>query len=1045
MLKFLKMFGVLMFLSSTWTGTVYATPVGISMISMSSNATSQDGNCTGVVKDATGETIIGASVLVKGTTNGTITGMDGDFSLKNVKKGDQIIVSFVGYQEQVVKWDGQTMSITLKEDSKMLDEVVVVGYGTTSKRKTTSAVSQVKADELSKVPSPNITQSLAGRAPGLIVTQSGGGVDAKSSISIRGGGTPLFVIDNVICEERDFQNLNPEDIDQMSILKDASATAIYGARAANGIIMVTTKRGTTGKLNVDYNFNYTLSQPADLPQKVDSYTAATYVNRGLEYDGRQPQYTADDLRMYKDGTDPLGHPNTNWQNVTMRNFAPEMRHNLTITGGSENLKVYTGLGYYNQESIYRTNANNMQRYNLRTNIEADLKSIGLKVITGISAYVVNFRDPATASGRGYFNVWSHIQNNTPFTPAYNPFGQIYSGTADNPLLDISNEGGYYRDNKSSVRANMNLEWTVPGVQGLTVKAIGSYGIANDRNKSWNKTAPSYDWDGKQSTPGQPNLTKNTYYHRNFNTQLLADYTRTFAEKHTVGATFGIEASGNDYDNSSLTRKSYVLDVDQIGAGPVSNMENSSSEGVGHRRAAFIGRVKYDYSAKYMAEANIRYDGSDFFPSGNRWGAFFSGSLAWAISEENFWKNLGIDKVFDQFKIRSSYGEIGQDFLDLNGDGSADRYAYMSSYNLNQRGAYLGGEWSPSFSEGALVSPDMTWYTTKDFNVGLDFASLNSRLSGSIDYFAKVTTGYLATPSKAGYTSPLGKDLPVVKSNGESIRRGFEFVVQWKDKIGDLSYGISSNMTYFDNRWNVNPNEAEIDVKNPYKRGTQVSAYTNNYYESLGYYTNYEDVLNSVKRNTSTNLMAGDLKYYDFNGDGKIDGDDQTRKGDGTSPRANYGISIDLGYKGWFFNMLWQGASNYNIYTDAKRQVGNSSVIPVVYDFQTDLWAPDHTNSLFPRQHATPGYNGSNNYVGSDFWLIDAHYLRLKNLAFGYDFKYNLLKNITWMTKCSLSLAGMNLLTFSPAKKYGFDPESGAGSGYTYPMSRVYTVSLNIGF
>lgn len=822
----------------------------------------QNGTCTGIVTDQNGETVIGASVVVKGTTNGTISGLDGDFSIPSVKKGDVIIITYVGYVSQEIVWDGKPMKVILKEDSKTLDEVVVVGYGTTSKRKTTSAVSQVKADDIAKVPVPNITQSLAGRAPGLIVTQSGGGVNAKASISIRGGGTPLYVIDNIICEERDFQNLNPEDIDQMSILKDASATAVYGARAANGIVMVTTKTGKTGKLNVDYSFNYTLSQPADLQDKVDSYTAANYVNRGLEYDGRAPQYTLEDLELFRNGKDPQGHANVDWQDITMRNFAPEMRHNLTLTGGSETMKIYTGLGYYNQESIYRTNSNNMQRYNFRTNMEATLKNIGLKVAAGVDAYIVDLNEPATASGRGYYTTWSHIQNKRPWEPAYNQFGQIYSGTTDNALVDISNEGGYYKESKSSVRGNLNLEWAVPWIEGLTLKALGSYTIANDRNKSWNKSAQTYDWEGNPATANKPSLSKETYYHRNFNTQFFADYARTFNNVHTIGATFGMEASGQDYDNSGLSRKEYIFDVDQIGSGPVETMENWSGEGVGYRRAALIGRLKYDYAAKYMAEANIRYDGSDYFPSGKRWGAFFSGSVAWAASEEKFWSDWGLKKIFDQFKLRASYGEIGQDFLDLNGDYVADRFAYVSSYTLYTRGAFLGEKWYPSFSEGALISPDMTWYTTKDFNLGIDFSSLNSRLSGSLDYFAKVTTGYLATPSNVGYTSPLGKTLPVVKSNGESIRRGFEFVLQWKDHIGDFNYGVSANMTYYDDRWNVNPNEAETGVKNPYKRGTQVGAYTGIYYKNLGYYTDYLDILNNPKRNGSTNLMAGDLKYYE---------------------------------------------------------------------------------------------------------------------------------------------------------------------------------------
>jgi len=1036
MLKHFKSIALMMCLLGSPVSVIYATQAH-GENDFRAAAQQQNKPCTGVVRDAMGDPIIGASVAVKGTTNGAITNIDGEFTLNNVKSGATITVSFVGYTPVEVAWNGTPLDVTLHEDAALVDEVVVIGYGTTSKRKTTAAVAQVKAEDIAKVPVPNITQSLAGRAPGLIVQQSGGGINTTASISIRGGGTPLYVIDDIICEQRDFNNLNTEDIAQMTVLKDASATAIYGARAANGIIMVTTKRGQAGKINIDYNFNYTMSTPAYLADKVDSYTAATYVNRGLAYDGRSAQYTDEDLQLYQNGTDPYGHPNTDWQDVTMRSFAPEYRHNLAFSGGTETMKVYTGLGYYNQESIYRTNSNNMQRYNLRTKIEANFRKIGLRVVTGVDAYIVDTDAPATTSGNGNYYIWSHIQNKRPMEAAYNPNGQIYSGTTDNPLLDISDDGGYVKSRNSSVRANLTLEWSVPWVEGLKLKALGSYAIANDRSKSWLKTAASYDWEGNPATAGKPSLSKSTSFNRYFNTQFLADYARTFNNVHTIGATFGIEASGNDYDNLSASRSDFIFDVDQLNSGPDDTMENSSSEGVGVRRAALIGRIKYDYAARYMAEFNVRHDGSDNFPKGKRWGTFFSGSLAWTPSEEAFWKNWNLDKVFNWFKVRASYGEIGND--------NVSRYSYLTSYSLNQRGAYLGGQWYAGFSEGALVSPDISWYTTKDFNVGFDFATLNERLTGSVDYFAKVTTGYLASPSNVGYTSPLGLSLPTVKSDGESIRRGVEFLLAWEDKVGDFKYGVSANLTYYDSRWNINPNEAETTLKNPYMRTTQVGRYYGYLYKNLGYYTDYEDVMNSPKRNSSTNLMAGDIKYYDFNGDGKIDGNDQILSGSGSSPAANYGINFDASYKGWAFNMLWQGATNYNVYVESILQGGNSNYLPVIYEFQTDIWAPDNTNALYPRQHASAGYNGSNNFVSSDFWLLDAHYVRLKNLSIGYDFKYKLLKNVNWMSKCVLSLSGYNLLTFSPCKDYGFDPESGAGTGYSYPISRVYSVSLNIGF
>lgn len=991
----------------------------------------------GTIVDLLGEPLIGVSILVEGSTAGTITDIDGNFSL-NANKGATLVISYIGYLTQKVKVGDGPLKITMKEDTQQLDEVVVVGYGTTSKRKTTSAISSVKSEDILKAPTANVTQSLAGRAPGLIVTTSGGGLGSTSSISIRGGGTPLYVIDDIISEERDFQNLNPDDIDQMTILKDASATAVYGARAANGIIMVVTKQGQAGKMNVDYSFNYNLSQPSYLPKKLGSYEAANYVNLSRTYDGGSPTYSDEVLQKYKDGSDPYVYPNTDWQDLCLRNFAPEQRHNLSVSGGNETVKVYTGLGYYDQESIYRTNSNNMQRYNLRTNIVANFKEIGLKVTTGVEGYIWNLSEPYTHQGSGYYTTWSHIQNKRPMEVAYNEYGQIFSGTNDSPLIDISDDGGYFKQERSSVKANLGLEWQVPKVAGLKLKALGSYTIANDRNKSWQKTPYAYDLEGNPNTPGKPNLSKNTYYHRNFTTQFFADYNQTYNSVHTVGATFGIEASGSDYDNSSLSRQEFLLDVDQMNAGPVSSAKNGSSEGTSYRRAALIARLKYDYAAKYVAEVSMRYDGSDLFPKGNRWGTFFSGSLGWVISEEAFWETLRDKHIFDQFKIRGSYGEIGL-------DNNVSRYEYLPSYSLSERGGYIGGAFVPGFSEGGLVATDITWYTSKNMNIGFDFGSLNNRLSGSVDYFRMTTTGYLASPSNVGYTAPLGKDLPKVKSNGEQIRQGFEFVLQWKDQIGDLKYGVSANFTWYDQRWNINPNEAETSTKNPYTRNTQVGRYWGTGYTDAGYYKDFNDVMNSPKRQSSTNLVAGDLKYVDFNGDGIIDGNDQTRIGTGSSPSGNFGINVDLDYKGWFMNMLWQGATTYDIAMGDMLKGGNSQYLPIIYEFQEDFWMPDSRDSRYPRLHSSAGYNGSNNYVSSTFWLVDAKYIRLKNLSVGYDFKHKLLKKVGWMTKCRLSLAGYNLLTFSPAKKYGMDPEIGDGSLYTYPISRIYSISLNVGF
>lgn len=993
---------------------------------------------SGKVSDEFGEPIIGASVKIKGSSTGTISNLDGEFTI-NAARGNTLEISFIGYKTQeVLVSKNRDYRITLEEDTKALDEVIVIGYGTTSKRKTTAAIASVNAEDITKAPTANITQSLAGRAPGLLINTSGGGLNNFSSISIRGGADPLFVIDDVISEKRDFQNLNAEDIDQITILKDAASTAVYGARAADGIVMVVTKQGKTGKMSINYNFSHNWSQPANMPKKVNAYDAAYYLNMSKTNDGLSPNYTGDELELFRNGTDPQNYANTDWQKVCLNNFAPEMQHNLTFTGGSEKVKAYTSLGIYDQQALYKFDTNNYKRYNFRNNIVMDFKEIGVKVISSLEAYMSDLNMPNSNSGNSYYHTWGHIQNKSPFEKAYNKNGQIYD-VADNPLLEISPEAGYTKSEIFSAIANLSLEWTVPYVPGLRLKALGNYRINNDKTKSWQKSPVAYNWDGtEKTTPANPSLTKSFWNWSAYTVQAFANYDRTFNKVHTLSATAGIEAYKSFQEDSWLSREQYLLDVDQINPGPVSSAKNGSTERE-LARAGVVARLKYDYASKYVGEFSMRYDGSDNFPRGNRWGTFYAGSLAWVVSEEDFWKPLKDQHIFDQFKVRGSYGEIGSDNI--------GRYSYLQSYSLSDRGYLLNGSWYPGFSEGALVSKDITWFTTRDFNIGFDFGSLNNRLSGSVDYFRKSTKGYLTSPSAVGYTAPLGLDLPKVKSDGEFIRQGAEFILQWKEKRGDFEYTVSGNFTYFDQYWNINPNEAETDTKNPYKRNTQAKGYWGIGYNTEGFYKDQADIMNSPKRPSSVNLGAGDLKYADFNGDGIIDGADQHRIGKNGSPRGQYGFNVDLNYKGWFMSMLWQGATSADLYMGNMIQ-GNgaaSGYLPVIYDFQTDVWTPDNTDARYPRLRSTSGYNGSNNYGSSDFWLVNTGYLRLKTLSIGYDFKNRLLKKTAWLTKCNVSLNGYNLLTFSGATKFDIDPEVGDGNLYTYPVSRVYAVSVSLGF
>lgn len=465
-------------------------------------------NISGTVLDEAGDPIIGASVKVRDANIGAITDLDGKFELE-VPSKSIIEISFIGYRTKtVVIGKEKNLRIYLEEDTKALDEVIVVGYGTTSKRKTTAAIASVNAGDIAKVPTANITKSLAGRAPGLMVNTSGGGINNYSSISIRGGKTPLFVIDDVICEERDFQNLNPEDVEQMSILKDAASTAVYGARAANGIIMVVTKQGKAGKMSINYNFNYNLSQPTTMPDKLNSYDAAYYLNQGLLNDGMKERFNSDEMELFANGSDPHHYPNVDWQKLAMNKFAPEQRHTLTVTGGSEKVKAYTSFSYFDQQSIYKNNTNNLQRYNYRTNIIADFKEAGVKVTSGIEGYLTKSRSPLSTTGGSYSSVWSHIQGKLPWENAYNQYGQL-NNIPDNPLAEISPEAGYSKGDIATIKANLGLEWTVPWVAGLRLKALGNYRLTADRQKDWKKSPLLYDWDGNPNTPSKPSLEK--YY------------------------------------------------------------------------------------------------------------------------------------------------------------------------------------------------------------------------------------------------------------------------------------------------------------------------------------------------------------------------------------------------------------------------------------------------------------------------------------------------------------------------------------------------------
>lgn len=1004
---------------------------------------------TGIVSDEQGMPIIGANIRVKGTTVGTITDLDGKFALDVNSDVSILEISYIGYKTQNVSFKGKTdIAVVLKEDSEILDEVVVVGYGSTTKRAMVASVSSVKTEEIGDLPVSNITQGMAGRAAGLIVQGAGGGIDKTPTISIRGGGTPLVVIDGVIRNYDDFVLLSPDDIEALSVLKDASATAVYGSRAADGIIQVTTKKGKEGKPRIDYSFNYSIAQPANWAEPLDSWTRAEYANIAKRNDGLPDAFSEDRIQKMKDGSDPIQNNNTNWRDLVLREFAPQSKHQVTMTGGTDINNYYMSLGHINQGSLYENNSYNMQRTNFRLSQSSLIKTIGLKVTTTLDGYIKKTTHPYTSTSDGPYYVFSHIQNKSPLIPGVNKYGLPYN-VNDNPVAEIADDAGYNNEDRKLINGNLQFEWAVPWVDGLKLRAAGNYRYAMVANKKWRKDSAKYNYDSEEPIySAKPLFYNSTNYGHTYTLQFFANYDKTFG-KHSISLLGGYEATYGFASTYWVQRENYDFPIDQINPGPESSQKNGGSEGE-NGRAGFIGQIKYNYNNKYFVEGSIRYDGSDNFPKNRRWGAFYSGSVGWSIADEAFMEDLVEKDVFNQLKLRASYGQVGLDNWGSDTDVfHIGRFEYMSSYNLNNQAWVLNGAYVPGFSEGDIPSSDISWFTTDQFDMGIDFSSLKNRLYGSIDYFYYKTKGFLYAPNQidVGYTAPLGMSLPRVSTNGEHRRAGFDFTLGWRDNIGKFSYDISANFTKFDQLWANNPSESVSDLMNPYKRATQQTGYYGNLYECLGFYKDAQDVYNSVKRLGSYDLTAGDLKYSDFNGDGKIDGSDMVRTGKSSFPRGNYGINIKLQYEGFFLSALFQGATRFDMYLTGTAQMngGQAGELPVIYDYHTDFWTPDNTDAKYPRLMSSAGLNGNNNYVSSSFWLINGAYLRMKDFSFGYDFKHSLLKDVNWLSKASLAISGQNLFTISEATKYGLDPENASVEHYGYPNERIFAVSLNLGF
>lgn len=1003
----------------------------------------EDQSVTGMVTDEKGVPLPGVNVQIKGTTTGTTTDTDGKYSIKVPGENNVLVFSFLGFQKQEIPINGKTtINVVLKEKVSDLNEVVVVGYGTMKKSDLTGSVTTVKGDELAKSRTASLTGAVAGRLPGIITKQTSGepGQD-RTSISIRGFGSPLIIVDGV---ERDFNDLDPEEVESVTVLKDASA-AIYGARAGNGVILVTTKRGDNSKSQLNVNSTYTLQGLTKFPSAVNSGQYAELMNEMNVNDGKSPIYTPDEIQKYYDGSDPLNYPNTDWWHLSMNDWSPQQQTEASFRGGSDKVKYFTLLGFLNEQGMYKSGDNKYKRYNVRTNLDASLAK-GLTGSVDLSMIVGDIKRPI----RPVNNIWQDFYGSLPTFLGVLPDQSkvAYGGTSTvSPIAGTTFDlGGYGARNNNNTNINASINYDIPSIKGLSVKAFGSYLKQSYEYKNWQKNYHVYQYDAASDTYTDKGSSFTTQLgqgyvvNSSFTTQLSASFKRTFSQKHNIDALLLYERIDEKGHNFDAFGKNYITDaIDYLFAagGEGQTVGGFATE---DGRISYVGRLNYNFASKYFFQSTLRYDGSPRFYKSNRWGLFPSVSAAWRLSEEGFLKN----KVswLDDLKLRTSYSKMGYD--------ATGNFQYLSGYALTTgdvgpnipAGYVVGGVPLQGIHSTGLANPDITWENMKIYNVGLDFNLLNSLVYGELDAFYRERTGMLATRSQS-LPVTFGASLPAENLNSQN-NRGFELQLGQRHKIGNLNYDISGNISWSRAKWEhyeeplyTDPDDIRINKRSG-NWADRIFAY-----KSDGLFTSQEEIDNlkfDQDQKGNKTLAPGDIKYVDINHDGKLDWRDQVQIGRSIIPELMFGLNLSANYKGFDFVMLWQGAGKYDVMISPNiMPATDNTPYTLVYN---NRWTTknNNANSLLPRVSAQGNVN---NFKNSDFWYVDGTYVRLKNLNIGYTLPSRLIKK-TGVQKARIYFSGTNLLTFSKLNKWDYDPEGPSNSrSWYYPQQKTLSLGLSL--
>lgn len=1016
--------------------------VGLLCICSTAATFAQTATVSGVVKDDTGEPVIGAGVLVKGTTLGTITDIDGHFSFRVDDLNGVLVVSFVGMETQEIPMKGKgTFDIVLKSSNTLLEEVQVVAYGAQKKVTLTGSISSVNTDELLKVPTASIGNMLSGVLSGVSSIQSSGQPGGDDpDVFIRGISTlntmnakPLYLVDGV---ERSFFQIDPNEVENITILKDASSTAVFGVRGANGVIIVTTKRGKEGKAKINASFSYGIQTPTRMPEFVNSYDYATFLNEAYTNDGKDPKFTPEAVEAFRTHSNPIIYPDTDWMELLFKSSAPQTQGNVNISGGTERVRYFISMGMLDQKGFFknhdtRYDANfNFNRYNYRANLDIDFTKTTLVAINmGGRVEKRNF----PRSGDDINQLFRRIYWATPFSGPGIVDGKWIKGNSQYLPVGLSDGLGniYGRGYGSKTTNVVNLDLALTQkldfvTKGLQFKIKVAYNSGYDHTKERATSIESYQpWYRKDVTwmehpaGSDPN---EVVYIQDGEAGLIS-----YAESFGKSRDWYAEASFDwkrDFDLHHLSAlalynqsKTYYPDSDY--------------PGIPRGYVGLVGRVTYDYDNKYLIEGNVGYNGSENFAPGNRYGFFPAVSGGWVLTQEEFLKD---NPVVNFLKIRASYGIVGNDRYHPYGTGFMDRFLYLpNSYFIGSGYQFgTGTSWSPGAYEKSFGNSGLSWEKSAKQNYGIDFSLFNQKLSGSIDYFYEKRTDILAKAS----TDPIihAMSLPVLNL-GIVSNKGVELNLKWNHKINSFRYWTNLNVSYAKNKivyQDEVPSEYTYTLKTGHPVGQPFGLKVRGFY-----YEGMEDVADH-----SYVLKEGDVVYEDLNHDGKIDDNDKTAIGYPSYPLLNAGLTLGFEYKGFDFSMLWVGATKTSRVLEEtfRKPLGETYDRSLMSHQFTDRWTPETAATAKLPRATIDGVK--NNYRDSELWVKDASYLRLKNIEIGYNFRLPFMPKIG-MEKMRVFMTGYNLLTFDKLKIS--DPESMSSGVPQYPVMRVINFGLNVSF